>query len=666
MPEESVRPLERGLAVLRALAGVEPGQLRAGDLVRATGLARSTVDRVVTTLARLGYVRLRGQQLHLTPRLMELGNAYLAASGLTGEVAARTARLADELDESVSLAVPDGDGVRFVTQAARRRAMSVAFRIGDLLPPERCAPGALFAAAWDAERWAAWRERVATGSAQETYPALPPGPAPAGAPDLAERAAHARRSGWALDDQLIEPGLIAVAVPVRGTTGRVRYALSAVSHTSRHTAQGLAEAVLPRLHAEAEHLAALSETEPRPTADGRPSALDVGTGRASAQEAAHSRAPAHEVGVDRAPAQEATDGRASAQEAADSRAPAQEVGVDRAPAHEATDGRASAQEAADSQAPAPEAAVGRAPAPEAADSRAPAQKATDGRAPALEAVGGQAPTPEATDPATAKHELGPGFLQSLARGLAVLRALGGARGGGLPLTVLAEATGLPRATARRCLRTLEAAGYAAHDGRLFRPLPRILELGHAALSGLTFAELAEPHLRDLADRVRQSASATVLDGTDIRYVARAATVRVMSVHITVGTRFPAYATAMGRVLLAGLPEEERERLLKAAPPRALTPRTVTDPDELARVLDRAAAEGHAAVDQELEDGLRSVAVPVRDAAGRVVAAVNVAQHAGTAPLSRTRDALLPALRATAAAIETDLHVAARFNTMRMS
>ncbi|MGA4849330.1 IclR family transcriptional regulator domain-containing protein [Streptomyces sp. G5(2025)] len=548
MPEESVRPLERGLAVLRALAAAEPGQLRAGDLVRATGLARSTVDRVLTTLARLGYVRLRGQELHLTPRLMELGNAYLAASGLTGEVAARTARLADELDESVSLAVPDGDGVRFVTQAARRRAMSVAFRIGDLLPPERCAPGALFAAAWDEERWAAWRARVAAGPAQEAYPALPPGPAPAGTPDLAERVAHARRSGWALDDQLIEPGLIAVAVPVRDTAGRVRYALSAVSHTSRYSARGLAAAMLPRLRAEAEHLAGLSGTEAPPRAT-------------------------------------------------------------------------------------------------------PAETA---------------PPADAADPAAAKDELGPGFLQSLARGLAVLRALGGARGEGLPLTALAEATGLPRATARRSLSTLEAAGYAAHDGRLFRPLPRILELGHAALSRLTFAELAEPHLRDLADRVHQSASATVLDGTDIRYVARAATVRVMSVRITVGTRFPAYATAMGRVLLAGLPEDERERLLRAAPPRALTPRTVTGPGELARVLDRAAAEDHATADEELEDGLRSVAVPVRDAAGRVVAAVNVAQHAGTAPLSRTRDALLPALRATAAAIETDLHIAARFNAVRMS
>ncbi len=476
MPEESVRPLERGLAVLRALAAAGPGQLRAGDLVRATGLARSTVDRVVTTLARLGYVRLRGQQLHLTPRLMELGNAYLAASGLTGEVAARTARLADELDESVSLAVPDGDGVRFVTQAARRRAMSVAFRIGDLLPPRalrsrrplrghlgRGAVGRLAGA--DGHRVGpGGLSRAAAGARARR------GPGPRGT-----ACAHARRSGWALDDQLIEPGLIAVAVPVRDTTGQVRYAISAVSHTSRHTAQGLAAAVLPRLRAEAEALAGLPGAAEPP--DG---------GRASAREAT---GPTATGSVD-----------------------------------------------------------------------------------------------PAADPATAKHELGPGFLQSLARGLAVLRALGGARGGGLPLTALAEATGLPRATARRCLRTLEAAGYAAHDGRLFRPLPRILELGHAALSGLTFAELAEPHLRDLADRVRQSASTTVLDGTDIRYVARAATVRVMSVHITVGTRFPAYATAMGRVLLAGLPEEEREHLLKAAPPRALTPRTVTDPDEQARVL----------------------------------------------------------------------------------
>lgn len=549
MPEESVResvrPLERGLAVLRALASADD-QVRAGDLVRATGLARSTVDRVVATLAHLGYVRPHGQELHLTPRLMELGNAYLAASGLSGEVAARTARLADELDESVSLAVPDGDGVRFVTQAARRRAMSVAFRIGDLLPAERCAPGALFAAEWDEAGWAAWRRRVAAHPADDAahaFPALPPGRAPR-PPDLADRVERSRVTGWALDDQLIEPGLIATAVPVRDAAGRARYALSAVSHTSRHTAQGLAELVLPRLRAEAALLEELPTTQ----------------------------------------------------------AAYEDVELTAAQWLDTTD---------------------------------------------------------------AKAELGPDFLQSLARGLTVLRALGRARGDGLPLTAIAAATGLPRATARRCLHTLEVEGYAAHDGRLHRPLPRIMELGYARLSRLGFADIAEPHLRQLTGRVHQSASVTVLDGTDILYVARAATVRVMSVYITLGTRFPAYPTAMGRVLLAGLPKRDRTRLLKAAPPGPLTRRTVTDPADLHRILDRAAADGHATADEELEEGLRSVAVPLKDAQGRVVAALNVAQHAGTAPLGETVEALLPALRETAAAIEADLHTAARFNGVLM-
>jgi IclR family pca regulon transcriptional regulator len=158
---------------------------------------------------------------------------------------------------------------------------------------------------------------------------------------------------------------------------------------------------------------------------------------------------------------------------------------------------------------------------------------------------------------------------------------------------------------------------------------------------------------------------TVLDGAEILYVARAATVRVMSVYITLGTRFPAYPTAMGRVLLAGLPKRDRARLLKAAPPKPLTRRTVTDPAGLGRILDRAAADGYATADEELEEGLRSVAVPLKDAEGRVIAALNVAQHAGTAPLGETVEALLPLLRESAAAIETDLHTAARFNSVRM-
>ncbi|MFF2846640.1 IclR family transcriptional regulator C-terminal domain-containing protein [Streptomyces sp. NPDC058001] len=574
---ESVRPLERGLAVLRALASAPAGErTRAGDLVRTTGLARSTVDRVVTTLHHLGLVRRQGQELWLTPRLMELGNAYLAASGPLDAVAARTARLADELDESVSLAVPDGDGVRFVAQATRRRAMSVAFHVGDLLPAERCAPGAVFATDWSPARWDAWRARRLADPLGAGFPVV--SPREIRESDFAARVALAAETGHATDDQLIETGLIAVTVPVHTPDGHPLAALSAVSHTSRHSATDLADAVLGRLRAEAGELGRLF---------------------------AGSREVAEGGGV--------TGGREDA-----------EVG-----------GVAGGQEVTK---------VG--------------------------GVAGAAVGPVGVDssllPPDAKGELGPEFLQSLARGLAVLRALGAARGDGVPLTALAEATGLPRATARRCLLTLEQEGYATHTGRLFRPLPRVLELGYARLSRLSFAELAEPHLRDLVEEVHESASVTVLDGTDIRYVARVPTVRVMSVHIAPGTRFPAYATAMGRVLLAGLPDERRAALLAASDPRPLTRHTVTSPEALARTVETTARQGYATIDEELEEGLRSVAVPLRDARGRVVAALNVAQHSGTTPLATTRDRLLPALRRTAAAIEHDVHTASRFSEFGVS
>ncbi|WP_236714758.1 IclR family transcriptional regulator domain-containing protein [Nonomuraea pusilla] len=246
--------------------------------------------------------------------------------------------------------------------------------------------------------------------------------------------------------------------------------------------------------------------------------------------------------------------------------------------------------------------------------------------------------------------MGAGYLRSLDRGLAVLVALGAARGG-LTLAAAAAATGLPRATARRAIQTLEALGYAAPgDGGRFVLLPRVLELGYATLSRRTLSEIATPHLAALVARVRESASVAVLSGDDVRYVARVPTVRIMSVDITVGTRFPAYATSMGRVLLADLPEER----LAAIVPRSLTPRTVTGAAELAAVVRRAAEDGYALVDQELEEGVRSIAVPVRDRRGRTVAAVNVAAHAGRATTDDLRRDVLPALRETAARIEADL------------
>ncbi len=265
----------------------------------------------------------------------------------------------------------------------------------------------------------------------------------------------------------------------------------------------------------------------------------------------------------------------------------------------------------------------------------------------------------------AKSELGSGFLQSLARGLAVMEALEHAHGDGLPVTAVAQMTGLPRTTARRCLVTLEHQGYAEHTDGRFRLLPRVLELGHARVAALSFTDLVTPHLRTLVDRVQESASVTVLDGTDILYVARVATVRIMAVRIALGTRFPAYATAMGRVLLAGLDPDRRESALASSDLRACTRHTVTSPARLRTLVAAAAEQGHAAVDEELEEGLRSVAVPIRDADGSVIAALNIARHTDGTSLQETSEHLLPALREAAHAIEGDLHTLTRFSTLNI-
>jgi IclR family pca regulon transcriptional regulator len=369
--------------------------------------------------------------------------------------------------------------------------MNLSFRVGDALPAERCAAGAVFRDG---------RESALDESHEPAYG--------------------------------VEPGLVTIALPLRDAAGRTVCAVSVASHTSRHTADSLARAVLPRLRrtrgAMEEALAA-----PRPP-----------RGAAAAR------------------------------------------GDDSTTA--------------------------------------------------------------------AKRELGPAYLQSLARGLDVLRALGADPGGGMPLTAVAEATGLARATARRSLLTLEHLGYAGRgpDGQRFVLLPRVLELGCARLSGLGLTDIAQPHLADLVRRVGESASLAVLDGSDIRYVARVPTVRIMSIDITVGTRFPAYATAMGRVLLAGLPAGERPALPAELP--ALTGHTVTSAGRLTAVLDEVAAQGHALVDQELEEGLRSLAVPVRDGRGTVVAALNVAQHAGRGSAEAMRAAMLGALREAAGRVEAEL------------
>ncbi|MBQ1092737.1 IclR family transcriptional regulator C-terminal domain-containing protein [Streptomyces sp. B93] len=252
----------------------------------------------------------------------------------------------------------------------------------------------------------------------------------------------------------------------------------------------------------------------------------------------------------------------------------------------------------------------------------------------------------------------PHFVRSFERGLAVIRSFD-AEHPARTLSEVARACDLTRAAARRLLLTLADLGYVHTDGRLFRLTPRVLELGYAYLAGLTLPQLAEPHLDQLVAQVRESSSLCVLDGDDIVYVARVPTRRIMSAAITVGTRFPAHATSVGRVILAHLPDAEREARLDRAELRPLTGRTLTSRDALRAELDRVRRQGHALVDQELEEGLRSIAAPVRDRDGTVVAAVNIAVHAGRTSLTALRRDLLPPLLAAASRIEADLRVTDR-------
>jgi IclR family transcriptional regulator, pca regulon regulatory protein len=245
------------------------------------------------------------------------------------------------------------------------------------------------------------------------------------------------------------------------------------------------------------------------------------------------------------------------------------------------------------------------------------------------------------------------FVQSLERGLQVIRALS-LPGPGRTLSDVARDTGLTRASARRFLLTLEELGYVRSDNRQFALTPRVLELGYAFLSSLTLPQLAQPHLRELVERVHESSSVSVLDGADVVYVAREPTQRIMAVAIAVGTRFPAYATSMGRVLLAGLSHAELDAFLQTAELKALTAATVTDPADLRAQIERVRRQGWALVDQELEDGLRSVAVPIHSASGEVVAAMNLSTQAARRTVPSIREELLPHLRAAAAAIEADL------------
>ena len=245
------------------------------------------------------------------------------------------------------------------------------------------------------------------------------------------------------------------------------------------------------------------------------------------------------------------------------------------------------------------------------------------------------------------------FVQSLERGLSVIRSFD-AEHSKMTLSEVATATGLSRAAARRFLHTLVHLGYMRTAGGRFELRPKILELGYAYLSSLTLPEVAMPHLEELVEQVHESSSVSELDGGDVVYIARVPTKRIMTVTISVGTRFPAYATSMGRVLLAAQPADRLEAYLDSVSLRGLTGHTITSATALRRELRKIRAQGWALVDQELEEGLRSIAAPIHDADGQVIAAVNVSTHAGRRTLNSIVEDLLQPLLATARRIETDL------------
>ena len=233
-------------------------------------------------------------------------------------------------------------------------------------------------------------------------------------------------------------------------------------------------------------------------------------------------------------------------------------------------------------------------------------------------------------------------VQSLERGLAVM-CLFSREHPSLTLSEAAELAGLTRATARRILLTLEHLGYVKSNGRRFAPTAKLLSIGYAYLSSLDLWEVAEPYMEELAERAGESCSASILDGPEIVYVARVPSKRVMAIALSVGSRLPAHATSMGRVLMAHLPSEELAVYFRTSRRERLTARTVVDEAELRELLDRIRCRGWALVDQELEMGVRSIAAPIRDLRGNVLAAMNVSTHAGRVTVEEMEGEFLPHL-----------------------
>ncbi|MDP3084074.1 MAG: IclR family transcriptional regulator [Rubrivivax sp.] len=266
----------------------------------------------------------------------------------------------------------------------------------------------------------------------------------------------------------------------------------------------------------------------------------------------------------------------------------------------------------------------------------------------------QPPAPATSD---AAPRPGDSFVQSFARGLSVIRSFS-ASAPRQTLTQVAQRAGLTRAGARRILLTLAQLGYVESQGRLFQLTPRILDLGFAYLSSLPLWDLAEPVMETLAAEARESCSAAVLDGPDIVYVMRVHTHKIMSINLGIGSRLPAWCTSMGRVLLAALDDAELQRRLALAPRNARTARTLTAEAELLAAITAVRQQGWCLVDQELEEGLVSLAAPILDRGGRTIAALNISGQANRTPAPLLIERHLPLLRSAAQQISQLLQMKA--------
>ena len=252
----------------------------------------------------------------------------------------------------------------------------------------------------------------------------------------------------------------------------------------------------------------------------------------------------------------------------------------------------------------------------------------------------------------ARRDNSPDFIEAIARGLDVIRAFGPGQPV-MSLAAVAAASGLPRPTARRILLTLEELGYVRQAANGYELTPRVLDLGMSYVLSRGLWEVARPHMEALVARTRESTSIAQLDGSDIVYVARVAVPKIVTLAVTIGTRFPAMQTSLGKVLLAALPPAEAERVLAEPSRSGIAPRWQPDASERAAALREVRARGWALTDEQLAPGIRSVAVPLRDGDGRVIAAMNVNSHAAETPLEVLTGEYLPLLLKSAGAISAD-------------